>query len=248
MMRVLAVAFLVILGSVLAADSAAQEPEPAALRVQVLDSYDGVPIVGARVGLVNIGLYALTDVAGVARLSGIPPGTYDFEVAMFGYAPEVATLSLGPGAFASGDIALGIQPFALEEIMIEGRARWSAQLQRGGFYERAELGLGVQLDRLAIREFEAIDLSDILERIPTRPGFGGFVNPVPTLDDVDFTEELPEECAPGIYVDGSPWDGYIDDIPLSWVEGMEFYTSPSQVPIQYLGGGAFCGLLLVWTG
>ncbi|MDE2772401.1 MAG: carboxypeptidase-like regulatory domain-containing protein [Gemmatimonadota bacterium] len=248
MIRVLAIPLAVILGSVLPAGSAAQEPETAMLRVRVLDSYDGTPVVGARVGLVNVDLYALTDVARVASLSGIPPGTYDFEVAMFGYAPEVATLSLGPGAFATGDIRLAVQPFALEEIMVEGRARWSAQLQLGGFYERAELGLGVQLDRLAIRQFNAIELSEVLERIPTRPGFGGFINPVPTPEDVDFAEELPEECAPGIFVDGSPWSGYIDDIPLSWVEGMEFYTSPSQVPIQYLGDGAFCGLLLVWTG
>lgn len=56
MIRVLAIPLAVILGSVLPAGSAAQEPETAMLRVRVLDSYDGTPVVGARVGLVNVDL------------------------------------------------------------------------------------------------------------------------------------------------------------------------------------------------
>jgi hypothetical protein len=65
---------------------------------------------------------------------------------------------------------------------------------------------------------------------------------------VDYTELLPAECAPGIYVDGTPWVGFIDDMPLLWVEGLEYYNSLTQIPIRFQGGGAFCGLLLIWTG
>ena len=248
MIRLLPIALLVALGYTFPANLAAQDTTTAALRVRIIDAGDSRPLAGARVGLTDIGMYALTDPEGVASLTGIPPGAHQFEVSMFGYAPELATIRLGPGAFASGDVAMAFRPIAIDEIMVEGRARWSAQLQRSGFYERASDGIGVHLDRLAIREFNTVLLSEVLERIPQRMGWEGFVNPDPTLDDVDFAEELPTGCAPGIYVDGTPWNGFIDDLPLSWIEGMEFFTSPVQVPTRYLIGGAFCGLLLVWTG
>src|SRR5690606_15395722 len=143
---------------------------------------------------------------------------------------------------------LVFQPIPIDELMIEGRSRWSARLQRSGFYERAGQGIGYQIDRPAIRAHNVVLLSELLARIPRRPQFRGFIDPAPAVEDVDFTEPLPIECAPGIYVDGTPWAGFVDDLPLEWVEGLEFYTSPVQVPIQYLGAGAFCGLLLIWTG
>ena len=243
---------LVVLAALLAlpgARLAAQEPTaPAALRVRVLDAGSGVAIPGARVGLVDLGLFALTDPSGIAMLTDVPPGIHVLEVAMFGFREETATLDLGPGSLAVGDVALTFQPIALEEIMVEGRTRWSARLQGNGFYDRAGKGIGYQLDRLAIREYNVILLSDLLRRLPMRPGFGGFVDPDPTLQDVDYQDQLPQDCAPGIYVDGTPWVGFIDDMPLFWVEGMEFYNSPTQVPIQFFGAGAFCGLVLIWTG
>jgi len=49
-------------------------------------------------------------------------------------------------------------------------------------------------------------------------------------------------------VDGTLWNGFLDGLPLAWVEGLKLYSSPVQVPIQYLGDGAFCGLILIWTG
>jgi hypothetical protein len=246
MARLLLVAALLVF---LAAPASAQDPRAtAALRVRVYDSGSGLPIPGARVGLTDVGLFALTDTAGVGTLTGIPPGLHVLEIAMFGYAPEGATLDFGPGSLAAGDVALTFQPIPLEEIMVQGRSRWSARLQGSGFYERAGKGIGVQLDRLAIRDYNVFLLSEVLLRLPIRPGFAGFVDPDPTQQDVDYTDQLPQDCAPGIYVDGTPWIGFLDDLPLFWVEGLEFYTSPTQVPIQYQGGGAFCGLVLIWTG
>jgi hypothetical protein len=240
---------LAALLAVLAVPASGQAPtEPATLRVRVIDATTNVPIPGARVGLTDIGFFALTDTSGVATLRGIPPGQHAFEAVMFGFESQTAVLDLGPGALAIGDVALTFAPIAIDEIMVEGRSRWSAQLQRKGFYERAQEGLGYHLDRLAIRDFNVFLLSEVMNRLPIRPGFAGFVNPDPTSADVDYAVELPAGCAPGIYIDGTPWVGFIDDMPLLWVEGLEYYTSPTQVPIEFQGYGAFCGLVLIWTG
>jgi hypothetical protein len=240
---------LAALLAVLAEPASGQAPaEPATLRVRVVDANTNVPIPGARVGLTDIGFFALTDTSGVATLRGIPPGQHAFEAVMFGFASETAVLDLGPGAVAVGDVALTFAPIAIDEIMVEGRSRWSAHLQRKGFYKRAEEGIGYHLDRPAIRDLNVLVLSEVLDKLPVRPGFAGFVDPVPTADDVDYAMELPAGCAPGIYVDGTPWVGFIDDMPLFWVEGLEYYASPTQVPIQFQGYGAFCGLVLIWTG
>ena len=134
MPRLLLVAALLVF---MAVPASAQDLEAtAALRVRVYDAGSGLPIPGARVGLTDIGFFALTDTAGVALLTGIPPGLHELEVAMFGYETEDATLDFGPGSLAAGDVVLTFQPIPLEEIMVQGRSRWSARLQGSGFYER----------------------------------------------------------------------------------------------------------------
>ena len=119
MIRLLPIVLLVALGYTFAANLAAQDTTAAALRVRVIDAGDSRPLVGARVGLTDVGMYALTDPQGVASLTDIPPGLHQFEVTTFGYAPELVAIDLGPGALATGDVAMAFRPIAIEEIMVE---------------------------------------------------------------------------------------------------------------------------------
>jgi hypothetical protein len=226
----------------------AQDKQPATLRVRDTDSTDGAPVVGASVGFPELALFGLTNPDGLASVTGIPPGTHRLEVAMFGYEPASMLIDLGPGAIANGTVGLTFAPFVIPEITVTGRSRWSARLQGSGFYERKSKQIGSYFDRLGIEETQVLKPSELLARLPERQDFAGFVDPSPTMADVDFTVPLPDECAPGIFVDGNPWRGTIDEVPLQWIEGMEIYRSPAQVPTQFLGGGVVCGLILIWTG
>jgi len=52
-------------------------------------------------------------------------------------------------------------------------------------------------------------------------------------------------CMPAIYLDGMESAIPLDEIPTSWIRGIEVYQI-SEIPSQYRGRG-LCGVILVWT-
>lgn len=216
--------------------SSAQEA-PASLRILVTDETTGEAIFGAVVGFPDLKLFILTAETGEATLTDIPPGDHNLEVTMLGYGRASALLHLGPGAVGLGEIQLSVKPIEIAGITVEGRSLWSAHLDRQGFYDRAKRGFGYHFDRTDIEDIMAFQPSDVLMRTPgmmsaARSSFssGG--------------------CTPGIWVDGVRWRGTVDDLPITWIEGMEVFPRFSSVPIQYggLGGAGRCGTVLIWLG
>ena len=206
---------------------ASAQEEPASLRIRVIDEATGEAIFGAVVGFPDLKLFILAAETGDATLTDIPPGDHNVEVTMLGYGRASALLHLDPGAVGVGEIQLSVQPIEIAGITVEGRSLWSTHLDRRGFYDRAKRGFGHHFDRTDIENLNAFWPSDILMRTPgmmsaARSSFssGG--------------------CSPGIYVDGMRWIGTVDDLPITWIEGMEVFPRWSGVPIEY--GGVWGGI------
>jgi hypothetical protein len=58
-------------------------------------------------------------------------------------------------------------------------------------------------------------------------------------------------CRPAVYLDGLryPLRGEsIDHIvnPMD-IEGIEVYSNPAEVPVEYQGPGSSCGAIVIWT-
>jgi hypothetical protein len=64
-----------------------------------------------------------------------------------------------------------------------------------------------------------------------------------------------QSCIPAFYLDGMPLRGDLPDVldvlnmidPTS-LHGVEVYTGASQVPAEFSGSDAACGVVAVWTG
>ena len=206
---------------------ASAQEEPASLRIRVTDEATGEAIFGAVVGFPDLKLFILTAETGDATLTDIPPGDHNLEVTMLGYGRASALLHLDPGAVGVGEIQLSVQPIEIAGITVDGRSLWSPHLDRRGFYDRDKRGFGYHFDRTDIEKLNAFWPSDILRRTPgmLRAAMSSFMS---------------GGCRPRIWVDGMRWRGTVDDLPITWIEGMELFPRFSGVPIQYggLGGGA----------
>ena len=78
-------------------------------------------------------------------------------------------------------------------------------------------------------------LCDVVRcRIEGRRGFTGFdVNPV--------------ECEMQYFVDNVPQGGNVPDFDVALIESVEIYNGVSQIPSQYLGPQAICGVVVIRT-
>lgn len=89
------------------------------------------------------------------------------------------------------------------------------------------------------------------------PGTGGAeLSGARTGDAFNRKQGAKPDCYNDVYIDGAMLYGAglageplsdIDSLSPSTIEGVEFYSGPSQVPARYNKTGSVCGVQLIWT-
>ncbi|MDR0787577.1 MAG: carboxypeptidase-like regulatory domain-containing protein [Gemmatimonadota bacterium] len=229
--------------------------EASSLRVIVVDESTGMPVSGARVFLLDILRFWATDASGVVTAGDIPPGEHQFEVSGLGFYPQAAVIQLEPGGTVEAAVRLEPRPILLDalDVMAPGRARFSATLAKNGFYERARSGFGLQLDRIAIEEMNPGYTSDLFRRMP------GVILDGREMGGYRLLSRRSQgslggsgECPLLVFVDGNLFQGELDELQVSWIEGAEVYLGLGSIPprFQQMTAGnrqADCGVVLFWT-
>jgi hypothetical protein len=140
-------------------------------------------------------------------------------------------------------------PIRLDEIVVTaGRIATSERLESVGFYRRRQQGIGKFFDRRAVEGLPGGAFDELFVATAgmhrrcdglrcgfhTSRGFAGFRDTI-------------EGCEMQYFVDGSPFAAAYD-LSGDWVEAVEVYTGPSQLPPQFHGpDGGMCGAVVVWT-
>jgi len=166
---------------------------------------------------------------------------------------------------------LAVDAIPVDPITIVSRSRSSlTEIALRGYYDRRDagkrIGIGRFLDRAEIEQ-RGKKLTEVLQRVPglrivrsdictyivttSNPGGTGSLTRVPSRAGRGCENPPPELCAVNVFLDGMlmkmdqsvPFDQMI---PLEWVEAIEVYRRPSEMPAEFLGSGA-CGVVAVWT-
>jgi outer membrane cobalamin receptor len=173
-------------------------------------------------------------------------------------------IDVGAGDIISIEIAMAPTPFALDSIVVEAeRGPVVTGTLVDAFHERRywlgeKLGLGTFITREKLESRNAVNVSDVLRTLPSvrltrNPETGGW-------DVVLGTSSF----GPGkgcrvakVYVDGvwanrfgdrSPADNDIDLIAIpDLLEGIEVYRGAAQMPPEFGGSAAQCGVVALWT-
>jgi 5-hydroxyisourate hydrolase-like protein (transthyretin family) len=211
----------------------------------VLDHASGSPVVAALVQLFQPGegvpiREALTDQNGRFQMDGLRSGEYRIRLDAFGFREldeMVEFLDLG-----QVDLRVEMIPEALELDPVVVTRATRSRLDRAGFYERRQRGIGVYLTRDEIlRRTTSFQVSEALRGIPgARVVMGPFGEP----SRVQFRGG----CEPDLFIDGSPTQvGTTVDEVLSVddLEGLEVYRGIT-VPAQFTTRSG-CGAIVAWT-
>ena len=218
-------------------------------------------------------LKIVADTTGAFRLRAWQAGKYAVRVGALGYQSVTSELlEVGTGEEFELNIRLSADAIPVEAVTVVARSRPSlTEIALRGYYDRRDtgrrIGMGRFFDRSEINQ-RGTKLSDVVRKVP---GFRVFVrgrcvyfatatNPVhtgkltdPPVDgrgSADCSQPPTTICVASMYLDGmlvKPDAVSLDQlVPLDWVEAIEAYRRPSELPAEFMQNGS-CGVIALWT-
>lgn len=172
-----------------------------------------------------------------------------------GYEPRAWYVSVHTGRPSTAKLILRTAT-VLPQVNVEGRSdAWSAaSVGLAGFEHRRRFNSGgIYLDEQQIEARAPSRVTDLLRALPG-------VQLLPVTDSLSRTILVPvmrgstsitgKVCPIQYYLDGRPFDqSEVIDYMISPhdITAMEIYPGASQVPPQFKGPTAMCGVIVVWT-
>lgn len=173
-------------------------------------------------------------------LTHLAPGKHRVEIRAIGYRPHVLDLLLAPGQVLERQFAMVFTGDRLPELSVESRN--SKLLPRYGDFERRRAnGIGAYITRDEIRARGYMSMGDALRTIK-----GVRVNCGVVECLIHMTRAAPG-CYPTYYVDGRLARSFAESTPISDVQGIEVYRGAAEMPGEFAGDGAMCGVISIWT-
>jgi hypothetical protein len=186
----------------------------------------------------------ITNRMGRFEVASPDPGNFLLLAAALGHRETtVGVFELGEGGELSVEFRIPVEPLTLDGLLVQaGRVGQLPGLVLNGFSRRMQQGLGRFITPADIALSPAFRTADLFvgmlgvsvdgERVQVRTGG--------------------RTCTPQIWIDGLPQSRDADFaldfiIPLEAIAAVEVYRRATEVPLQYGGSRAGCGVFLFWT-
>ena len=214
---------------------------------RVLDGSTNAVVANATVAVTTTGASARTDSTGRFRVEGLRVGIHRFLISAPGYARGSLTLAfaareimerdlvldaLGGAAADSGAQLLPTVPVTAEPTL--GR-------RFADFERRRATGRGQYLTRAELEERQVNTLQDAMRTMRgVRYSCSGGTCLVQMA-------RAPMGCSPEYIVDERVDNSFGPTIPIRDIIGVEVYNGPGDVPGEFAGTNAGCGVIVIWT-
>lgn len=202
----------------------------------------GRPVSGAAIGVEGEAITAVTNVRGFFALEEVPQGEQLLTVEHLGYGIQERGLVVRAGRTHDVEIRLVTEPVELEPITVTVRPRWwygdMVDLQH-----RMNLGFGHFLTR---EDFEARAQMPLGWAMSGVPG----VNVRRSGSGTTISFRRAPCGTPVVYLDGVKFQlgaRGLDEFNTSEIEAVELYAGAAQIPGQFGGSDAQCGVVVIWT-
>lgn len=196
------------------------------------------PLPDASVSILGSNVRVTTGASGRFRIVQLAPGNYVVAVHRLGYAPVSAAMDIAADDTLRPSFALEPIASALDTMVISAKSLTGKLAE---FDERRRLGFGHFLTQADIEKRNAVSITDLLRPIPS----------VTILRDSALSRrELPARtCGFVFYQDGVLLhESNLSRLPRpSEIAGIEVYSGPSTIPLQYKSANSTCGVILIWT-
>jgi hypothetical protein len=210
---------------------------------RVVEYGSGRPVPTATVRLRGTPLTQVTPPDGKFKFSAVPPGRYAVDIQHVAYRAVNDTVELELGTNMDVTVRLAPNVIPLNPLVVTVR---SLLLERRGFYERQQRGLGEYVTRAEIERSKPLLASELLR------GVAG-IRLVRRNSGHGYAALGRGNCAFRYVVNGSRvGPGFeLDDVAPEWIEALEVYRGPATIPMEFstFGNdfGGSCGVIVIWT-
>jgi hypothetical protein len=182
-----------------------------------------------------------TDSGGRFVAQNVTPGMTAIEIKLIGYEPGTFDVRMPDTGVVQGVFPLDFNGFNLPAVVVEARAE-ALMPRYTDFEHRRHLRMGAYLrwDELHKQAFNSIG-----EALRTVRGVRMQCDQQ-RFECFAYMARTPQ-CQPTWYVDGIEVHSFHENTPISDVYGIEVYRGPGEVPAEFGGSNAGCGVIVVWT-
>jgi hypothetical protein len=232
------------------------------------DPESGNPVRSAEVGLEDasgrISVTGVSNQRGFFRLQTPVPGRYLFTAEALGYAPvEEEVVDVPQGHLAVLEVRMAPEALELEPLVVQAEAR-AFHLEMEGFYEREVHSAhgGVFLEPNDLEKRRPLKLTDVFFSFPGTRVVEAALGAGPRAVYFPRSGERPayggiQICWPMIYLDrqlistgglsGATPTALDEYVHGADVAAVEVYRSAAEVPAEFNGPNAGCGVIVVWS-
>ena len=212
----------------------------------VVDLTSGAVIANADVINLGVGRKVVSDSLGRYLFTDLPAGIVRFLVRARGFPTTAVTVALAPGESMSRVIELDSTVAGRASVQSLPAATVVAPTPtppRYADFERRRLtGRGQYLVRADIERggFSSLqDATRVLRGVNLDCGGGNFCS--------IRMARAPMRCSPEYIVDERVDNQFGPSTAIRDIEAVEVYTGPSDVPGEFAGRNAGCGVIVIWT-
>lgn len=211
----------------------------------IIDATSRSAVQGADVVHVGAGRSVVTDSLGHFTFGELPPGIVRFVVRGVGFPVLRVAVALTRGESLSKVIELDSSSGGRAAQSLPGVVATAPRPPMPRFvdFERRRLtGRGQYLVREDIEKSGVSSLQGAMRglrgvNIDCGGGSGCIIR----------MARAPMRCPPEYIIDERVDNTFGPDTPIRDIEGIEVYTGPSDVPGEFAGRHAGCGVIVVWT-
>jgi hypothetical protein len=212
------------------------------LRGQVLDSEMGSPLAGATVRVGTDSTLHRTDSAGLFEITGLRGGvTTDVRIQMIGFEEGVFRLRLPDSGVVARVFSLDFNGFMLPEIVVQARAE-ILQPRYIDFERRRQRKLGAFLRWDDLKKAGYNSVGDALRTVR-----GVRIQCDQSAFECHAVMSRTPNCHPVWYIDGIEVHSFQENTPIRDIYGIEVYRGTGEIPAEFTGSEAGCGVIVMWT-
>ena len=213
----------------------------ATLRGRVIDSELGQAVPMAVVRIKGGPPALTTDTLGRFEARDLPAGDAEITIEALGYAAGVFRVHFGPADTVNGVFPLDFTGYRLAEVVVTARAEQLVPRYLD-FERRRRSGQGayIRWDEIAKKGYGSVgDALHVVRGVRVRCN-------QETFECFVFMARTPY-CQPTWWIDGVQVYSFQENTPIRDIYGIEVYRGPGEVPAEYSGSNAACGVIVIWT-
>lgn len=213
----------------------------ATIRGRVIDSEVGDPLPGAVVNIRGVSSALITDTLGRFEAIGLRGDEAVVAIELVGYSPGSFRVRLATSDTVAQDFALDFSGHRLANVVVQARAE-RLMSRYVDFERRRQRGLGAYFRWDELKQGPYTSVGDALRTVR-----GVRIRCNQQTYECFAAMVRSPNCPPTWWIDGIEVNSFHENTPIRDVYGIEIYRGAGEIPGEFSGSNAACGVIAMWT-